>query len=249
MVTIQGLISKTLCVSEQLQITTGGMAVKKYIYCIAMVILTMSLLTGCGMGIELSEEENAMVAEYMAAMLLKYDAQYEDELIYAEASEIAKDEFVPIDDVEDTKTEKEEPVVEQPSVTLDDVFKSNTYHVEYLGVKEYDTYKEPGNDYYFVEAPAGCKLVVVEFMIENIAESDIAVSLADKGISYELVLDLAEKPLLTALMGDLQYYNQTISKGESKVGVVVFAVNKKADISKGLVAVRGKEATYQITVK
>ena len=72
---------------------------KKYIYCIAMAVLTMVLLTGCGAGIELSDEENAMVAEYMAAALLKYDAHYEDELIYAEAAEVveeSKEEFVPV---------------------------------------------------------------------------------------------------------------------------------------------------------
>ena len=221
---------------------------KKYIYCVAMVMLSMSLLTGCGTGIELSEEENAMVAEYMAAMLLKYDAYYEDELIYAEAAETSKEEFVPTDSVEDTKVDEEETVV-SPSVTLDDVFKSNEYRVSYLGTKEYDVYKEPGNDYYFVEAPAGCKLVAVEFSIKNTAQGDIDVSLAEKGIDYELMLDTAKKPLLTALMGDLQYYNETIPKDGSKVGVVVFSVDKKEDISKGVVVVQGKEATCRIAVK
>ena len=224
------------------------MGVKKYIYCVAMSILTMTLLTGCGTGVKLSEEENAMVAEYMAMMLLKYDAYYEDGLIYAEAAETSKDEFVPSDITEDTNTEGEKTTTNSP-VTLDDVFKEDKYRVKYLSVKEYDTYKEPENAYYFVEAPAGCKLAVVEFAIENITEGDVAVSLADKGIVYEFVLGASKKPLLTALMGDLQYYNETIKKGESKVGVVVFAVDKNADISKGSVVVKSREATYKIDVK
>ena len=224
------------------------MGVKKYIYCVAMSILTMTLLTGCGTGIELSEEENAMVAEYMAAMLLKYDAHYEAGLIYAEAAESPKDEFVLNDVTEDVNMEGEKVTTNSP-ITLDDVFKEDKYRVKYLSVKEYDTYKEPGNEYYFVEAPAGCKLAVVEFAIENITESDIAVSLAEKGIGYEFVLGSSKKPLLTALMGDLQYYNETIKKGESKVGVVVFAVDKNTDISNGSVIVKGREATCQIAVK
>ena len=221
---------------------------KKYIYCIAMSILTMTLLTGCGTGVELSEEENAMVAEYMAMMLLKYDAYYEDGLIYAEAAETPKDEFVPSDITEDTNAEGEKTTTNSP-VTLDDVFKDDTYRVTYLGAKEYDTYKEPGNEYYLMEASPNSKFVVVEFAIENITESDITVSLGGKGISYELVLGSTQKPLLTALMGDLQYYNETIKKGESKVGVVVFSVNKNADISNGSVVVKGREATCKIDIK
>ena len=208
----------------------------------------MTLLTGCGTGVELSEEENAMVAEYMAMMLLKYDAHYENELIYAEAAETPEDEFVPTDGVEDTNTEGEKNTTDSP-ITLDDVFKDDTYRVTYLSTKEYDIYKEPGNEYYLMESSPDSKFVVVEFAIENITENDITVSLAGKGIDYELVLGSTEKPLLTALMGDLQYYNETIKKGESKVGVVVFSVNKNADISNGSVVVKSGEATWKSTVK
>ncbi len=239
------------------------MAVKKYIYCIAMAMLTMSLLTGCGAGIELSDEENAMVAEYMAAALLKYDVHYEDELIYAEAAETPKDEFVPVDsveedlqsntNVEDTDSSDDNITGEiAASMTLNDIFKSKKYKVSYLGMEEHETYKEAGNDYFIVEAPTGCKLAVVQFTIENISNEDITVSLADKGLTYELVLgeNTVKKPLLTALMGDLQYYNETISKEEAKVGVIVFAVEKDADISEGTVVIRdGAEAVCRISVK
>jgi len=225
------------------------MAVKKYIYCIAMAMLTMSLLTGCGAGIELSDEENAMIAEYMAAALLKYDAHYEEELIYAEAAETPEDEFLPVDSVEENTEsdgvgeESESGVEEAIPVNLNDIYNSKKYSVSYLGTEEHESYKEAGNDYFIVEAPKDCKLVVVQFALENTSDEDVAVSLADKGLTYELVLgeDTTNKPLLTALMGDLQYYSETIPVGETNVGVVVFAVNKDTDVSDGTVVVQNKK--------
>ncbi len=244
------------------------MAVKKYIYCIAIAILTTVLLTGCGSGIELSEEENAMVAEYMAMALLKYDAQYEDELIYAEAAETTGEEFVPVDSIdskENTETstadatvgktqdvvQNESNIGELPSVTLSDIYKSEQYDVSYLGVEEFETYKEENNDYFIVEAPSGCKLAVVKFTIKNISDKDITVSLAEKGITYELNLEgvSVQKPLLTALMGDVQYYNETIPTGESKVAVVVFAVDKAADISKGTITITKEDSKAVVSLQ
>ena len=85
--------------------------------------------------------------------------------------------------------------------------------------------------------------MVVQFTIANTSEEDIVVTLADKGITYELVLgdNTTKKPLLTALMSGLQYYNETISKGESKVGVVVFAVEKESDISNSAVLISNED--------
>ena len=227
---------------------------RKYIYCITVAVLAMVLCTGCGAGIELSDEENAMVAEYMAAALLKYDAYYEDELIYAEAAETTKDEFVPVDSIDDergqqnselddTQTDSSNTEVVTVSTDLNEVFKGKKYSVSYLGVEEYETYKEEGNDYFILEAPNGYKLMVVQFTIANTSEEDIVVTLADKGITYELVLgdNTTKKPLLTALMSGLQYYNETISKGESKVGVVVFAVEKESDISNSAVLISNED--------
>ena len=248
-----------------LNFTTGGMAVKKYIYCVAMAMLTMTLLTGCGVGIELSDEENDMIAEYMAAALLKYDAHYEETLIYAEAAETPEDEFIPVDFIEEkddsqsdameegVDSDKEDTVSEEnTSSTLSEIFKSKKYNVSYLGVEEYETYKESGNDYFIVEAPTGCKLAVVQFTIANISDKDITVSLADKELTYELVLgeNTIKKPLLTALMGDLQFYNETIPTGETKVGVVVFAVEKDVDVSTGTVVIQnGAGKACRISVK
>ena len=226
----------------------GGMNVKKYIGCAALTMLTMSLLTGCGSGIELSDEENNMVAEYMATALLKYDARYEKKLIYMEEVVEEENKFVPVDVVEETKkddskeslssseietSDKENSVpeekVEEPkknTISLAEIFDSSSYKVEYIGVKECTTYKEEGNDYFVVEARSGSKLVVAQFKITNTTSKNITVDLADKGIVYSLG---GKKALLT--IGDLQYYNEEIYANGSKVGVVLFEVDKNADIS------------------
>lgn len=245
---------------------------KKYISCAAIAMLTMSLLTGCSSGIELTDEENDMVAEYMATALLKYDSQYEASLIYAEAAESVKEEepFVPVDTmeedkkVEDTQTSneasgesenngsEEENLQVEATATLKDIFKSKNYEVSFAGVKECETYKEEGNEYFIVEAPSDCKLVVVQFAIKNTSGKDIAVALADENILYSFSAKgiSGEKPLLTALMGDLQYYNETIPAGKSKEAVILFAVNKNADISDGTVTLQKESGEIcRISVK
>ncbi len=238
---------------------------KKYISCIAMAILSVSLLTGCSSGIELSDEENDMVAEYMAAALLKYDSEYEKELIYVEQIEEEEDnQFVLADDTteesnkEETqnsngtqtsnKTEKEtsSEKKETASVSLDKIFDSSTYKIEYVGMKECTTYKEDGNEYFVVEAPSGSKLAVAQFKITNTSSKDIKVEFAEKNIVYSF---LGKNPLLTALTGDLQYYSETIPANKSKMAVVLFAVNKDTDISGGTLTVAKKgQSTSSFTV-
>ena len=118
-------------------------------------------------------------------------------------------------------------------------------------MKEYATYKEAGNDYFIVEAPSGCKLAVAQFEIKNISSKDIVVDMAEKGMVYGFKSgSVEEKPLLTALMGDLQYYKETIPAGKSKIAVVLFAVKKDLDVSKGTVVVTNKEKVVcRISVK
>ena len=227
------------------------MTVKKYISCIAIAILSISLLTGCS-GIELSDEENDMVAEYMAAALLKYDSQYEKELIYIEQIENNDNQFVSVDNITEsnnkeelqnnnatqtsnkTGTETSSQKKETASVSLGKIFDSSSYKIEYVGMKECTTYKEDGNNYFVVEAPSGSKLAVAQFKITNTSSKDIKVELAGKNISYSF---LGKKPLLTALTGDLQYYNETISANKSKMAVVLFSISKSTDISGGTLTV------------
>lgn len=236
---------------------------KKYIGCIAITMLTVGLLTGCGSGIELTDEENNMVAEYMAATLLRYDLQYEKELIYTADIE-EEEEFIPVEQIgeeeptDDTQTSEEisadtegEMTEVSASHTIADIFNTKKYEVTYVGMKEYASYSEEGNDYFIVEAPAGSKLAVFQFEISNISSEEVSLDLASEGIAYALSIEgtSVEKPLLTALTGDLQYYSETIPAGESKTAVIVFAVNEDTDISKGVLGISKGDMIAAVSAK
>ena len=49
------------------------------------------LLTGCGGGVELSEEDTVRVAQYAADLVLKYDSNYKERLLTLEEQEEAKE--------------------------------------------------------------------------------------------------------------------------------------------------------------
>ncbi|BCN30442.1 hypothetical protein [Anaeromicropila herbilytica] len=57
---------------------------KKFIF--VMIIATISL-TGCAKTQDMSEEKTKMVTEYMAGLLLKYDKNYEEKLVYKSKEE------------------------------------------------------------------------------------------------------------------------------------------------------------------
>lgn len=51
------------------------------------------LLTGCGGGVELSEEDTVRVAQYAADLVLKYDSNYKERLLTLEEQEEAKEKL------------------------------------------------------------------------------------------------------------------------------------------------------------
>lgn len=58
----------------------GDKRVKKQI--LIAVLITSVGLTGCSKAIVMTDDENKMVTEYMAGLVLKYDNNYENKLIY-----------------------------------------------------------------------------------------------------------------------------------------------------------------------
>lgn len=92
----------------------------KKMWCLLLVLALSLTLTGCGT--DLTEEENQIIAEYIADLLLKYDANYESQ--YAddtESEEIVNDTEVTTEaDTEEISTEEpsSEDVTEETTVTV-----------------------------------------------------------------------------------------------------------------------------------
>lgn len=105
----------------------GGAHVKK-LWCLLAILTMTFVLTGCS-DIDLTEEENRMIAEYAADLLLKYDSEYQESLLEDEfdteeltTEETSSEEMTTEVTTEATTEEPttEEITTEEPSTEVQD---------------------------------------------------------------------------------------------------------------------------------
>lgn len=214
---------------------------------VALMLIITLLSTGCNVSqTELTKEENDMIAEYVAGVLLRYDLRYQHKLIYETEEESTVES--PSPDTGMTPGPTTEPT-EQPDTSIDtpddaqpqqeyqtlaQIYENKDCTVEYISVKEYTSYPKTSEQSYFrLKATDNNKLLVLTFKITNKSEEKNTFSLIDSGIAYRLEdsQGYTEKPLLTALTNDLQYLDIEAASGESKNAVVVFEIPENADKS------------------
>ncbi|MFA9466877.1 MAG: hypothetical protein ACERKN_21695 [Velocimicrobium sp.] len=222
---------------------------------ITLVLIVALLSTGCGASQrELTQEENDMIAEYMAGLLLKYDYFYDAKLLYNTESdrkeadltedtslqefsspspEATKDSIVP----EKENLAMAEATSEPEYQMVSELFKNEGCRVDYVDENEYQSFpKTSETSYFLLEANANKKLLVLSFDITNEASKKKNFSLIESGISYRLENSQGKsnKPLLTALTNDLQYIDIKIDAGKTKRAVIVFEIPEDA-MTKGYV--------------
>lgn len=217
-------------------------------------------ISGCGVT-NLNEEQNAQAAEYIAGIMLKYTAGYEKSLIYPV---VTTEPVSP----EETQTPSQTPEAEEPekpaksskptggsqetdvSSDISNVMKLDGCKIEYKGMTECSSYKETENASYGIFAEDEKKLVVVKFQIKNISSKDVKLNLHKKDITYQLILSNGNTVTsqLTLLDNDLNYLSQTVKKGGKVEGVVIFTVNKKADVKDVKLKAIGSNTTAEITL-
>lgn len=145
------------------------------------LLTTVCMLSGCGSSkVELTNEQNDMIAEYIAGALLRYDMRYEEELVYTFDEEIEDPEAAERPETP-APVETEVPPVETeapgqsgettaPEVTysgLNDVMKLDGLEVAYKGGGFYNSYPEENSDYFVIEPGVSNQLLVAEFELSN----------------------------------------------------------------------------------
>lgn len=223
---------------------------------------------GCSSGIELTEEENNMVAEYMAGALLKYDHYYENKLIVKkeEENDETKEETIQtktdnLDNVNDEKTTKQ-PASEtkkseekkedttKSNVSLSDLFEGKDYTLVYKGNTLTSNY--PKEDAaYVIEAPNSQKLAVISINVKNVSSNEKVIDLSKEQISYVLETkgQTYSEPMLTVITNGIQYFRETIKPSKGKEAILIFAVNSDTKLAGSSLTISMKGKTAKITLK
>lgn len=238
---------------------------KKRIYALSTLFICILFSTGCGSVPELSNEQNNQIAEYIAASLLKYDANYDAVLEYDESILDITPTPVPTEEPEPAQEPQGsgEPLVSQTpgegteaaaataaviAKDFSSVLGSGQYVVTAKGMEVMKHYDDPYAD---VDAMEGMKLLVVTFKIKNTSDGTIHVNMLDPDNPVAFTASVAGsavKSLYTVVSNDLRYYNGKIPAGKSKSAVLLFEVGKDVDVSDVTVIAQGGDKQAAVAV-
>ncbi len=220
-------------------------------------------LSGCAKPAQtgLGADEEELVAEYAAGMLMKYSA-YENgglgvyvpkpaevELPPAEteapaptpAPETDEQDGSDIPQVsEDIKAEDlpEPPEAAPGGTTMCEAIGIPGFDMEYTGYEVADVYPEPGSDElsFSMQAAEGRKLLVVHLDVINPDGSDKECSVLDSNIKFRILINdsVRVNEQMTILLNDLKSFSDTIPANGKVDTVLVFEVD--SDDSEGISA-------------
>lgn len=237
---------------------------KKKICLLAIMSISIMLLSACSSTKTLKDENNAIVAQYIAGSVLKFDKYYSDGLVYPYQRPSSDENVVadPVQTVQTASVSKNEDIIKNDNSTkqedtketyseLSDIYQNKNLTVDF---KKFTTTSSYSGDYseqaFNVEAKSGNQLVILEFNIKNNSKKNQTVNLVRSGISYELkVGNEVYYPILSIVSNDIQYFNSTIAAGKSKNAVLIFEVPQKTKMNNTTLTVTNIDNVSQVTVK
>lgn len=221
---------------------------KKVLVVCSMVILSL-FAVGCDKTIELTEEENRLIAEYAAELLLKYDRNidlkyYDDDepfVITTEATTEESDEELSTQ-TDGVASDSDVETMDGASTeeTAEDVVSSKDFNMaefvgidgvtikyaQYMILDSYPSYDQEGV-YMEIDAPEGYKLLILKFNIENVTNDKKHLDLYEMNLSYNIIVNdtRTAKQMLTILLDDLYTYQGDIEGNMLEETVLLFQVS------------------------
>lgn len=232
---------------------------KRFVSLIVSTMIAM-LLTGCAIPSipELSENEEAVITEYAAGLMLKYSDSFEslvldeEQLILAQQEEDeqrAKDEKAKqlaedyINKINAAKKEKEDKksddkksegaVSSEPGVdtitNIADFYGIQGFEVVYSGLEVSDSYSDGG--FMSVNSDEGKDLYIVHFTLANVSGQDAVFDIFDISSKFQLSVNGEKKVTAdsTLLLNDLATYKDTIGAGQTVDTVLLFDIKEGVD--------------------
>lgn len=223
-------------------------------------------MNGCSKTLEISEEQNAVMAEYIADMILKYNKGYNESLILRQETDKTEETETPLttptasaninssEQTENPKIDSENgSATTNYSENLSDIFNDKNLKLKYNSYAVYNnSYPENMDDKSTcVEALSGKKLLVVQFNIENSNKTSKSFDMTERKIDYRLVINGSNifGPLITLLDNDLKFYNNVIQGNSTNASVLVYRIPQNLNIDSLQMYVKENDKTVYIKIK
>lgn len=208
---------------------------KKYILSFCLCF-SMFALTGCISSKDLTEQEEDIIAEYSAGILLQNEDKYERKLVRQDMPLVpeqttapqaaAEPETSPVQTL-DSETAGEE------GETGSEVPLNEIYQIEGMEAV-YDSYtickKYTESEKSEISAKKGNILYVVKYKVKNTTSQKLKVNLIKRKIAYSLALDGTSYDATPSFLknGGLNYLETTIKAHSSEEAMLVFEVPEAA---------------------
>lgn len=205
---------------------------KRKITC-SILLLCLVLFAGCGEKLpQMTEEQEDKIVEYAAGIVMQHmkddDSRLVDLSLYEEKPEEVPPESEPetgkMDETADTETI--DIGSEGDFGTLDELLVPEGISITYTGYKMVNSYPDDGsgNPYFALDASSGKKLLVMQFTLQNITETEMEVDIFSLFPKCTVTINGTEKTniLSTMLLDDLSTYIGSVSGGE-EVSLVLLA--------------------------
>ena len=224
---------------------------------LALAVVSMFGLTGCATSIRLTDNENDIVAEYLAGVLLSQQRSYDQALIEPSPSPTPEPTLTPTpsndgkptqDSSQGSASGNESSSNVQANADFTEVIGIKNFTIEYTG---YDMVSSFSDEYFSLDASKDKQLMVIKFNAKNKSKNAIKLQLADADIQYQLDINTGTivKPQLTFMLNDLRYIDLEIGGKESKETIVIFEVPKKQEIKTANLIISKDEKTAIIKLK
>lgn len=218
--------------------------------------LTGCLLTACSTEIPLDDADTEVVAEYVADMLLRHDADTPSKLVYADPT-IEPTVFPAVEATPNPTPTPTVPVGTTPDstkvpskdtnnqtdgsaegqltanttpVSLDTIYGYENVTFNVSDYKSYDSYPENASAY-CITAKSGYKVCVITMEAQNTGEKAVALDMAKKNVTYHL--NSGGKwysSMQTIMENDAQYLEEKLKAGKKKDIIIVFELEESVDI-------------------
>lgn len=204
----------------------------------ALLLASALIMQGCGEApVTLTEQEEAVIVNYSAHVVAKYNRRQPDGLCYVSPEKLQEEE-----QETETETETEQAAdntqggssktsggdhssdAAAETKSMAEALGLSGVSVTYNGSEYKDSYVQPGT--YALDAEAGKKFLVLNFTITNTGDADAAIDVLDKQPTIRLQMDDSTKVTAktTILLNDLSTYQDTIPAGGSSDVVLLFEV-------------------------
>lgn len=201
------------------------------------------LLCGCGSFPELTKEQEQMISEYAAGILLKHSGAYdyrltdnEESMIQEITDEVENDELEKTSEPDETLvSDKEDTVqddsVEETNVSMEELLGMEEIVITSKGYEVLDSYPNQAENYFALDAADGCKLLVAKYTFANHTENLVNIDMLLHSPSFKISLNGSgyRAVLPTMLLDDMSTYVGKVEAGK-QIEVVLITEWKEEEV-------------------